>query len=139
MSEIRIPRRGDILYTVVGSYGIPVKVDTDKEFCVQRHVAILKPSKEVSVEYIYHILPSGFVFKQATDASTGTAQKTVPLGGLREIKIPLPPFEEQKEIARIIDEKLIAMNRLADESENKMMVAEKNKQSILASIFSGKL
>ena len=44
----RTPLRGDLLYTVVGSFGIPVIVETDHPFCVQRHVAILKPSPSVN-------------------------------------------------------------------------------------------
>jgi len=139
LSEIRTPRKGNILYTVVGSYGIPVKVDSDKEFCVQRHIAILKASKEMSLDYLYHILSSGFVFKQATDVATGTAQKTVPLGGLREICIPLPPISEQLDISQTIDIKLSAMSRLNNEIDIQLKKSKTNKQSILASAFSGKL
>lgn len=47
----RRPRRGDILYTVVGSYGIPVLVDTDKPFCVQRHIAIIGPTNLVTQRF----------------------------------------------------------------------------------------
>lgn len=139
LAEIRRPRKGDILYTVVGSFGIPVKVESDEEFCVQRHIAILKPSARMSVNYLYHILSSGFVFKQATDVSTGTAQKTVPLSGLRELKIPLPPYEEQVALENLIDNKLDAISRTDKESTNKILMAEKNKQSILATAFNGRL
>lgn len=33
----RKPKYGDLLYTVTGSFGIPVIVDFNKEFCFQRH------------------------------------------------------------------------------------------------------
>ena len=33
----RKPKRRDVLYTVTGSYGIPIVVDQDAEFCVQQH------------------------------------------------------------------------------------------------------
>ena len=39
----RKPKRGDILFTVTGSYGIVVKVNTDKQFCFQRHIGLIKP------------------------------------------------------------------------------------------------
>ncbi len=139
LAEIRRPCKGDILYTVVGSFGIPVKVESDKEFCVQRHIAILKPSSRMSVNFLYHILSSGFVYTQAADVSTGTAQKTVPLGGLRKLKIPLPPYEEQVALENLIEGKLDAISRTDKESTNKIHMAEQNKQSILASSFTGKL
>ena len=139
LAEIRRPRKGDLLYTVVGSFGIPVKVETDQEFCVQRHIAILKPSEMMSVNFLYHILSSGFIYKQASDVSTGTAQKTVPLGGLRELKLPLPSYKEQLALQAILENKLDAISKLETESTNKILMAEKTKQSILASAFSGKL
>ena len=44
LAKYRTPKR-DILYTVVGAtYGRPAPVDTDRDFCVQRHIAILKPA-----------------------------------------------------------------------------------------------
>lgn len=99
LDETRKPRKGDLLYTVVGSYGIPVHITTEKEFCVQRHIAILKPSKHMDVEYLFYVLQSRLVFGQATEVATGIAQKTVPLGGLRNILIPLYPIDQQKIIA----------------------------------------
>ena len=42
----KIPETGDILYTVTGSYGIPVPVN-DFQFCVQRHIGIIKPVHDV--------------------------------------------------------------------------------------------
>ena len=139
LAEIRRPRKGDLLYTVVGSFGIPVKVESDKEFCVQRHIAILKPSSRMSVNFLYHILSSGFVYKQALDVSTGTAQKTVPLGGLRELKIPLPSYEEQVALENLIENKLETTSRTDKESTKKILMANQGKQSILASAFAGEL
>jgi len=104
--ENRIPRKGDILYTVVGSYGIPVLIDTDNIFCVQRHIAILKPMNLVERRYLYNILKSNFVFTQATKCATGTAQKTVPLSGLRTISIPFPSSIEQKTILEELESRL---------------------------------
>lgn len=44
LKAIRKPENGDILYTVTGSFGIPVIVNTDEPFCFQRHIAIIKPN-----------------------------------------------------------------------------------------------
>ena len=44
----RQPKRGDVLYTLVGSFGIPVIVTDDRLFCVQRHIGILRPSPSAS-------------------------------------------------------------------------------------------
>ena len=43
LSENRVPEQGDLLFTVTGSYGIVVPVMTERQFCFQRHMALLKP------------------------------------------------------------------------------------------------
>ncbi len=104
LDSIRRPQENDILYTLVGSYGIPVMLIDDRPFCVQRHIGILRPSRQVDVGFLCRVLKSNFVFSQATACATGSAQKTVPLSGLRKIFIPLPPLPEQKRIVAKVDE-----------------------------------
>ena len=113
LDQIRRPRTGDLLYTLVGSYGIPVIVRDDQPFCVQRHIGILRPSQLIDVKFLAAIMESMWVFSQATNYATGIAQKTVPLGGLRLICIPLPPLAEQHRIVAKVDELMALCDRLA--------------------------
>ena len=46
LKDDRKARINDMLYTVTGSYGIPVIVRTSRPFCFQRHIALLKPIQE---------------------------------------------------------------------------------------------
>ncbi len=95
----RKPKVGDILYTVTGSFGIPVLVAHSTEFCFQRHIALLRPSSEkISSEFLFQLLKSSGVTQQAERMATGIAQKTVALKSLRDFSIPLPPLAIQKEI-----------------------------------------
>lgn len=113
ITAYRRPVKGDLLYTVVGAtYGRPVMVETTTEFCVQRHIAIIKPAEEISRRYLHLLLMSPYVYDQATRCLTGTAQPTVPLRPLRNFLIPLPPFEEQCRIVTKVDELLAICNRL---------------------------
>lgn len=101
----RIPANGDILYTVVGAtYGRPALVETDRQFCVQRHIAILKPVENMNRRFLVWLLSSQFVYSQAAGSITGTAQPTVPLRPLRNFIIPLPPLAEQGRIVAKIDQ-----------------------------------
>ena len=51
LHESRIPCRDDILFTVTGSYGIVIPVDTEDAFCFQRHIALLKPL-QITTEFL---------------------------------------------------------------------------------------
>lgn len=99
LAPFRRPSPGDILYTVVGAtYGRPALVEGDRKFCVQRHIAILKVCPSLDVNFLMILLQSPFVYAQATNSITGTAQPTVPLMALRDFLLPLPPLPEQRRI-----------------------------------------
>ena len=103
VDPFRKPTKGDILYSLVGSYGMAIKVVGDEEFCIQRHLAVLRPHSLSPVSFLALILNSLGVFQQATSVATGTAQKTVPLAGLRQFAVPLPPLDEQRRIVAEIE------------------------------------
>ncbi|WP_262561679.1 restriction endonuclease subunit S [Acaryochloris sp. CCMEE 5410] len=105
------PQKGDILYTVTGSYGITILVKTERKFCVQRHIAILRTSENLSARYLQIALSSPKCKQDASHVATGIAQKTVPLSGLRALPIPLPPLAEQKRIVAKVDELMALCDR----------------------------
>ena len=110
LSNDRTAQKGDILFTVTGSYGIPIKVESDEKFCFQRHIALLKLM--LDWDYIFYILKSPTIKSQCDAVATGTAQKTVGLKALRNLLIPLPPPAEQKRIVERLEELLAMCERL---------------------------
>lgn len=140
LSEKRKPKWGDVLYSVVGSYGIPVLIDFQKEFCFQRHIALLRPNtNKIFSKFLFYMLRSRNVYNQATDCSTGTAQKTVPLSGLREIHIPVPTLAEQERIVTEIESRFERADALETAVDRALNDAEKLKQAVLKKAFSGEL
>ena len=110
LSNDRIAQKGDILFTVTGSYGIPIKVESDEKFCFQRHIALLKLM--LDWDYIFYILKSPTIKSQCDAVATGTAQKTVGLKSLRNLIVPLPPLAEQKRIVEKLEELLPMCEKL---------------------------
>ncbi|KRA35029.1 hypothetical protein ASD68_00755 [Rhodanobacter sp. Root627] len=111
LKSTRRPQRGDILYTVTGSYGIPVLVESDREFCFQRHIGLIRPDAAiVSTRYLYTLLLSPFMKVQADEAATGVAQKTVALNSLRGFKVPLPSRTTQEAVAAEIEAEQALVN-----------------------------
>ena len=109
----RRPRPGDVLYSVVGSFGIPSLVKDQKPFVFQRHVAILRPNDRIEPEYLYYSMKSRNFYHWADSVAIGAAQRTVTLGQLREKTIALPPLPAQQRIAEVLSayDKLIENNR----------------------------
>lgn len=132
LADFRRPMRGDILYTVVGAtYGRPALVETDRPFCVQRHIAILKPPQSVEVGFLLAVLRSSLAYDQASASTTGTAQPTIPLGSLRNFAIPLPPLAEQRRIVAKVDE----LMSLVDELERQLVESRSKGQQLMEAIL----
>ncbi|MBQ6009665.1 MAG: restriction endonuclease subunit S [Kiritimatiellae bacterium] len=113
IDEKRRIRKGDVLYSVVGSYGIPVYADTDLEIAFQRHIAILKPSSTVDSRFLYYSVLSPAFYNAADNVAIGAAQKTITLSALRNLEIPLPQLPVQRHIADVLSayDDLIENNR----------------------------
>lgn len=104
LQDYRKPQLNDILYTVTGSFGIPVFVNTDNAFCFQRHIGLVRPDvQKVDPKFLYYFLQTKDIFNQAKNVATGTAQLTVPLNGLRNFDLSIPNLEEQKVIVEKIE------------------------------------
>ena len=140
INDKRRPQKGDVLYTVTGSFGIPVLVDFDREFCFQRHIALLRPNNRIIQKYLYYVMQEPEVYQQAEKKSTGTAQKTVSLSVLRNIEIPfVESVKEQERIVEKIESQLSVCDGIERTIEESLQQAEAMRQSILKKAFEGRL
>ena len=138
LPETRKPRNGDLLFTVTGSYGIPVLVDSDDRFCFQRHIAIVRPCI-ISNRYLYVVLGSSYVKSICDAKATGTAQKTVGLATLRELLIPVAPYREQMQIYAQTQDALSIVDSVSSDKEDLLNIIENAKAKILDLAIRGQL
>jgi type I restriction enzyme S subunit len=139
LKETRRPKRGDVLYTVTGSYGIPVIVRDEKEFCFQRHIGLVRPNKDVDSDWLYYLLMSPQIFRQADEGATGTAQKTVSLKLLRGLSVPDIPLITQKKMVNDLNSMYKKSKTLEKIYISKLLSLEELKKSILQKAFTGQL
>ncbi len=103
ISKGREPRKGLILYTVVGSYGHAALVEDDRSFSFQRHIGYILPNPERADSlFLTNWLNSYWCQKHADAVALGNAQKTVTLTELAEFPVLLPPLAEQQTIANML-------------------------------------
>jgi len=94
---------GDILYAMIGTIGNPVIVEKSHEFSI-KNVALFKFNKKsVFNKYIYYFLNSEIAKRQFNSNSRGGTQKFISLTNIRDLRIPLPPLETQKQIAQVLE------------------------------------
>jgi type I restriction enzyme, S subunit len=133
------PRKGDVLYTVTGSYGIPVLVAETQDFCFQRHIGLIRPKPDVSSEWLFYLLMSPQIVEQANDGATGTAQRTVSLRVLRGFSVPHVPLAAQQTIAVELEAARKEARRLESIYLSKLTALQELERSLLQQAFSGEL
>lgn len=94
--------KGDLLLSVVGTIGRVAVVKEDCKFTLQRSVAILRPKKNICVEFIEQVLSTPYFRSMLHRRSNSTAQAGIYLGELSKININLPELVEQKKIAEVL-------------------------------------
>ncbi len=133
------PKIGDVLYTVTGSFGIPVLVNEQRDFCFQRHIGLVRPKPDVSSEWLCYLLMSPQIVQQANDGATGTAQKTVSLKVLRGFKVPRVPLTIQDVATAKLNNLASETQRLESLYQQKLTALDDLKKSLLHQAFSGAL
>jgi type I restriction enzyme S subunit len=93
--------------------------------CVTPAYTVLRPSGDVHVPFFRWLLKSaGFV--SALNATTEGIRegKTVPYGSFGEIRLPVPPLEEQRSIAAFLDHETAQIDELVQEQERLLRLLE---------------
>lgn len=130
------PEREDILYTKVGTYGIPAIVDDDREFSIYVSVSLIKPRHDIiNNKYLKEALRSYWIKRQADRAIKGIGVPDLHLIEIRKFKVLLPPIELQNKFACIV-QKTEAQKALLQQS---LIELEKNFNSLMQRAFKGEL
>lgn len=107
------PECGDMLLTKIGTTGIPVIVNTDKQFSLFVSVALLKFDQNLIYnKFLQILINSPLVQTQAAENTRGVGNKNWVIRDIANTLIPLPPLAEQKRIVAKLEELLPLCERL---------------------------
>lgn len=137
------PKKGDILLSKVGTTGIPVIIDTEKEFSIFVSVALLKFSSSIDAKYLLFLLESPLVQEQCRTHTRGIGNKNWVLTDIANTIVPLPPLAEQHRIVAKIEELQPDIDAY-DKAQTKLQAIEQRfpdamKKSLLQYAIEGKL
>jgi len=120
----------------LGNVGI---VPNNKEFFLGPNVSKIAVNKNCYNKFIYYFLTSKLGFGNVSGMSKATAQGSISMGNIREVIVPIIPFEEQKQIVQEIESRLSVADKLEETINNSLQQAEALRQSILKKAFEGEL
>lgn len=131
------PECGDLLVSKDGTLGVVRAVRTQRKFSIFVSVALVKPVLSEMTDYLELALssPQG----QEEMIATGSGLQHVHLRDLKRVRLPIPPFPEQHEIVRRVDELLALANTIEQRVVAATARADRLSQAILAKAFRGEL
>lgn len=132
INDKRKARKDDILYSVVGSFGVPVLIKENLKFAFQRHIAILRPDKDkIFPAFMYYCMVARDFYLQADSVAIGSAQRTITLGTLNNMQLTLPALPIQKRIASILS----AYDDLIENNQKQIKLLEEAAQRLYKEWF----
>ena len=138
------PQKGDLLLSKVGTTGIPLIIDTDKEFSIFVSLALIKFFPDlIDSRFLLYMINSPLVQLQAADNTRGVGNKNWVLKAISDTIMVLPPLAEQHRIVAKIEELLPKVEEYgkAQDELNKLNeeLPERLKKSILQEAIEGRL
>jgi type I restriction enzyme S subunit len=116
--------------------------ETRKKLMICDKVYRLRVQSDVILpEYLELVLNAPNVLSEIEKLKSGINDSGVNLTQNKfvQLQIPYPSIEDQKSLIQIVTYKIDSISRLDEEIGKQLLKAEKSKQSLLASAFSGKL
>ena len=136
MPESTKPKKGDILFTRVGSnLGNPIVFNEDKEFAIFVSLGVFRVNEKASNHYIKTWMDSNYFWRQLEEKVAGGAKNNLNTGWLKEFKLNLPTVPEQQKIAFFLN----AVGEKIQQLTKKKELLEQYKKGVMQQLFSGQL
>lgn len=131
--------KNDIYITCAGTIGrvgiIPVEFDGANLTENADKIII----KHINKNLLVKVLSSYIVQKQIQEVITTGCQPKLAIKKIEQLKIPLPPINEQQRIVERIESLFVKLDRAKELIENTLAQWEQNKMAILHKAFTGEL
>ena len=100
----KMPQRGDLMVTGVGTVGISYVVqEKDRFYYKDASVLCVSPKANIHCYFLDYLMKSTFMRNQLNFNCVGTTVNTLTISKYEEYKIPIPPFFEQQRIVKKLD------------------------------------
>ena len=133
-------RGGEVLITVRGTLGGVVAVPPScVGYNISREVALLALLEQKASRLISFFIASDLLQQWLNKRAKGVAYTGINIETLRQLPLPVPPLDEQAQIAREVERRLKQAGRMESTIQKQFTRAIAMRQSILREAFSGNL
>lgn len=128
-------RKGDLLTVRTGYPGTTAVVTDEFEGCNCIDVVITRPSAEMDSDFFCLWVNSDHGKGQVLKAQGGLAQQHFNVGDMKNLLVPVPPLEEQRDIFRAVDSVIKKLST----SEKRLARLNSLKKALMQDLLTGKV
>jgi restriction endonuclease S subunit len=127
-------KKGELILSNSMSFGRPYILNIDG--CIHDGWLVLSDfSKNIDRDFLYYVLSSSIVKEQFKNEARGAIVQNLNIDIVKKVFIPLPPLDEQKRIAKIIETKLNAVEKAKKSSDEQIVNCDLFKDKLYEKIF----
>ncbi len=126
---------GDVVFPCVGTIGNAVSINENNTYHINQNIAKITPKLNLDSNYLVQYLMSTLCKREIFKFNATTSQPNVLVGSLRKFRVPVPPVEEQKQIAEILS---TVDNKLENLKEKKQSF-EELKKGLMQKLLTGEV
>lgn len=136
-----IPQRDDIYMIKSGATtGRVAIVDTDERFTIWSPLAAFRCDREKMLPmFLFYALQAPFFQKQVELGWSFGTQQNIGMRVLEQLKIPVPPIEEQTMIVRSLEDKINKIDKAAEEIATQIADLEEYSYGLVFEAVTGKV
>ncbi|MDQ2873297.1 MAG: restriction endonuclease subunit S [Actinomycetota bacterium] len=136
-ASLRLEYR-DILLSVKGTVGAAAIVPPEfQRVVLDRNLALLRPNQSLLNEWLLWVLRTQNLQEQMSLSVTAAAQPGLPLGAIRELRIPSIDIEEQKEQVRKIEAQEQELVDLESKIQSQRYLLAERRQALITAAVTG--
>jgi type I restriction enzyme S subunit len=131
---------GDFIFGKIGTIGKPVIIPSIQNYVLSANVILIQPINDViESKYLFYYLDSSLLSVKVRADTKSTSQPAYGIKKMRELLVPAPLKEEQKEIVKRVDELLAVADKIEESYKVIKTRIEQLPKSMLDKAFSGTL
>ncbi|MBX3713803.1 MAG: restriction endonuclease subunit S [Lysobacter sp.] len=133
-------RKGDLVYAIRGTIGdceiVPAEMEGSN---ITQDVARVAVDGANSASWVRWALLASAVREELACGSLGAAVRGVNIYDLKRVRLPVPPKEEQEQIAEHINREVEKIDELVAECEKAMNLMREHRSALISAAVTGKI
>lgn len=136
----RKPLAGDIIYSRNATVGEAALVSHDmQDFAMGQDVCLIRLEKNLSPEYIMHVLKSPVIYRQLELAMVGSTFKRINVDDIRNFNLAVPPINEQIQIVEQLEILLTKHDQIIYGAQESINLMQERRTALISAAVTGKI